>query len=73
MIRPTKNIPETSDIEIVSTQKTKTVSGKSDLTYHLGKDDDSNAYIRTLPRCWKNRAARRSPHSCFKSSLKENR
>jgi hypothetical protein len=46
MIRPTKDIPETSDIEIVSTQKTKTVSGKSDLTYHLGKDDDANAYIR---------------------------
>ncbi len=46
MIRPTKDIPETSDIEIVSTQKTKTVSGKSDLTYHLGKDDDSNAYLR---------------------------
>ncbi len=46
MIRPTKDIPETSDIDIVATQKTKTVSGKSDLTYHLGKDDDSNAYLR---------------------------
>jgi hypothetical protein len=46
MIRPTKNIPEKSEVEIVATQKTKTVSGKSDLTYHLGKDDDSNAYLR---------------------------
>jgi hypothetical protein len=46
MIRPTKDIPETSDIEIVATQKTKTVSGKSDLTYHLGKDDDANFYVR---------------------------
>jgi hypothetical protein len=46
MIRPTKDIPETSDIEIVATQKTKTVSGKSDLTYHLGKDDDANIYVR---------------------------
>ena len=46
MIRPTKDIPETSEILIAATQKTKTVSGKSDLTYHLGKDDDSNAYLR---------------------------
>ena len=46
MIRPTKDIPEKSEIDIVATQKTKTVSGKSDLTYHLGKDDDSNAYLR---------------------------
>ena len=46
MIRPTKYAPEKSEIAIVSTLKTKTVSGKSDLTYHLGKDDDSNAYLR---------------------------
>jgi hypothetical protein len=46
MIRPTKDIPETSEIDIVATQKTKTVSGKSDLTYHLGKDEDASAYIR---------------------------
>jgi hypothetical protein len=46
MIQPTKDIPETSDIEIVATLKTKTVSGKSDLTYHLGKDDDANAHVR---------------------------
>jgi hypothetical protein len=46
MIRPTKDIPETSEIDIVATQKTKTVSGKSDLTYHLGKDDDANAHVR---------------------------
>ena len=46
MIRPTKDIIEKSEVDIVATQKTKTVSGKSDLTYHLGKDDDSNAYLR---------------------------
>jgi hypothetical protein len=45
MIQPTKDIPETSDIEISATLKTKTVSGKSDLTYHLGKDDDANAHV----------------------------
>ena len=46
MIKPTNDIPEKSEIEIVATQKTKTVSGKSDLTYHLGKDEIGNAYIR---------------------------
>ena len=46
MIRPTKDIPEISDIEIVSTKKTKSVSKKSDLTYHLGKDEEGNLYIR---------------------------
>ena len=46
MIRPTKYAPEKSEIEILLTQKTKTVSQKSDLTYHLGKDDDANAYLR---------------------------
>ena len=46
MIQPTKDIPETSDIEIVSTRKTKTISGKSDLTYHIGKDEEANQYIR---------------------------
>jgi hypothetical protein len=46
MIQPTKDIPETSQIEIVATLKTKTVSGKSDLTYHLGKSPDANAHVR---------------------------
>jgi len=46
MIQPTKDIPETSDIEIVSTRKTKTISGKSNLTYHVGKDEEANQYIR---------------------------
>lgn len=46
MIQPTKDIPETSDIEIVSTRKTKTISGKSNLTYHIGKDEEANQYIR---------------------------
>ena len=46
MIKPTKDIPEKSKIELVSTQKTSTVSGKSELTYHIGKDEDNNAYIR---------------------------
>ena len=45
MVKPSDN-PETPEIEIISTQKTKTVSGKSDLTYHLGEDDDANTYVR---------------------------
>ena len=36
MIQPTNKIPEKGDIAIVSTVKTKTVTGRSDLTYHLG-------------------------------------
>ncbi len=46
MIQPTNNIPDKAEISIVSTLKTKTVTGKSDLTYHLGKDDDDTPYIR---------------------------
>jgi len=45
MVKPSDN-PETPEIEIVSTQKTKTVSGKSDLTYHLGKSIEGHAYLR---------------------------
>ena len=46
MIQPTKNTPEKSKIELVSTQKTKTVSQKSVLTYNIGKDEEANQYIR---------------------------
>ena len=46
MIQPTKNTPEKSKIGLVSTQKTKTVSQKSVLTYHIGKDEEANQYIR---------------------------
>jgi len=46
MIQPTNKIPEKSEIEIVATLKTKTVSGKSTLTYHLGKDEESNRWLR---------------------------
>ena len=46
MIQPTNKIPEKSEIEIVVTQKTKTISGKSTLTYHLGKDEESNPWLR---------------------------
>ena len=46
MIRPTKDLPHTSDVEIVVTLKTKSVSKKSDLTYHIGKDEEANLYIR---------------------------
>jgi len=46
MIKPTKDIPEKSEIEHVTTKKTKTLSGKSTLTYHIGKDDDANLYLR---------------------------
>jgi hypothetical protein len=45
MVKPSDNTA-TAEIELVSTRKTKTVSGKSDLTYHLGKDEDSNIHIR---------------------------
>ena len=46
MIRPTKYAPEKAEIAIVATLKTKTVTGKSDLTYHLGKDDADTPYVR---------------------------
>ena len=46
MIQPTNKIPEKGDIAIVSTVKTKTVTGRSDLTYHLGRDDADTPYIR---------------------------
>ena len=46
MIKPTNNIPEQSEIEHVTTKKTKTLSGKSTLTYHIGKDEDANLYVR---------------------------
>ncbi len=46
MIKPTNNIPEKSEIEHVTTKKTKTLSGKSTLTYHIGKDEDDNLYVR---------------------------
>jgi hypothetical protein len=46
MIKPTNNIPEKSEIEHVTTRKTKTLSGKSTLTYHIGKDEDANLYVR---------------------------
>jgi hypothetical protein len=46
MIKPTKDIPEKSEIELVTAKKTKTLSGKSTLTYHIGKDEDANLYLR---------------------------
>jgi len=46
MIKPTKDVPEKSEIELVSTRKTKTLSGKSTLTYHVGRDEDANQYLR---------------------------
>jgi len=45
MVKPS-NDPASKEIEIVSTQKTKTVSKKSTLTYHIGKDEEANQYIR---------------------------
>ena len=45
MVKPSDN-PETPEIELISTQKTKTVSQKSVLTYHIGKDEEANQYIR---------------------------
>ena len=46
MIKPTKDIPEKSEIEHVITRKTKTLSGKSQLTFHIGRDEDANLYVR---------------------------
>jgi hypothetical protein len=46
MIKPTKDVPEKSEIELVTTRKTKTLSGKSTLTYHVGRDEDANLYVR---------------------------
>jgi hypothetical protein len=45
MVKPSNKLA-TSEIELVSTQKTKTVSQKSVLTYHIGKDEEANQYIR---------------------------
>ena len=45
MVKPS-NENESKSIEIATTRKTKTVSGKSDLTYHLGKDNDANMHMR---------------------------
>ena len=46
MIQPTNYAPEKAELAIVAALKTKTVTGKSDLTYHLGKDDAETPYIR---------------------------
>ena len=45
MVKPNNNATS-SEIEILSTHKTKTVSGKSDLTYHIGRDPQANQYIQ---------------------------
>jgi hypothetical protein len=46
MVKPSENPAETAAIEILSTQKTKTISGKSNLTYHIGSDKQARQYIR---------------------------
>ena len=46
MIKPTKDIPEKSEIEHIVAKKTKNLSNRSTLTYHIGKDEESNLYIR---------------------------
>jgi hypothetical protein len=46
MIQPTNDIPEKSEIEHITTKKTKTLSNKSTLTYHIGKDEEDNLYLR---------------------------
>ena len=46
MIKPTKDIPEKSEIEIVATKKTQSLSKKSTITYHVCKDDDDTLYLR---------------------------
>jgi hypothetical protein len=46
MIKPTKDIPEKSEVEIVACKKTQSLSKKSSITYHVCKDDDDNLYLR---------------------------
>jgi hypothetical protein len=46
MIKPTNDIPEKSEIEHVFTRKTKSISGKSNLTFHGGRDEAENLYLR---------------------------
>ena len=44
MVKPSDN--ETSEIEILATRKTRTTSGKSQLTWHSGKNVEGDQYIR---------------------------
>ena len=46
MIQPTNDIPEKSEIELVATKKTKSLSNKSNLTYHIGKDKEDSLFVR---------------------------
>lgn len=47
MVKPSKDTKVTeTEIEIVSTRKTKTISKKSNLTYHIGIDSKAKQYIR---------------------------
>ena len=45
MVKPSNNLV-TSEIEICSTRKTSTISNKSQLTWHSGKNVEGNQYIR---------------------------
>ena len=45
MVKPSNNLAA-SEIEICSTRKTSTISNKSQLTWHSGKDEEANQYIR---------------------------
>jgi len=46
MIKPTADIPEKSEIEHFVTKKSKGLSNRNTLTYHIGKDEDDNLYLR---------------------------
>jgi hypothetical protein len=46
MIKPTNDIPEKSEIEHIFTKKTKSLAGKSNLTFHGGRDEADNLYLR---------------------------
>ena len=41
-----KTEPETPSIEIINTAKCKTLSGKSTLTYHIGRNDQTDIFMR---------------------------
>ena len=45
MVKPSDN-PATPEIEITATRKTTAISKASDLTYHIGQDEQANQYIR---------------------------
>jgi len=48
MIQPTKNAPVKSEIEIIETNKTATVSGRGELVYSVLKDINGDLFLKLV-------------------------